>query len=75
MPHKGAYLVKKLLESAIANAEENFELNRQDLYVAKIFADEGPTRKWRKFGARGRFKPWLRRSAHVTVILKEREEF
>ena len=75
MPHKGARLVEKLVSSAIANAEENFELNRQDLYVSEIFADEGPTRKWRKFGARGRFKPWLRRSAHVTVTLKEREEF
>ena len=75
MPHKGAYLVSKLIQSAIANAEENFELNRQDLYVAEIRADEGPTRKWRKFGARGRFKPWLRRSSHLTVILQEREEF
>ncbi|MCZ7544003.1 MAG: 50S ribosomal protein L22 [Anaerolineae bacterium] len=74
MPQKGAPLVSKLVESAIANAEENFELNREDLYVAQIFADEGPTRKWRKFGARGRFKPWLRRSSHVTVILAEREE-
>jgi large subunit ribosomal protein L22 len=75
MPHKGARLVEKLVQSAIANAEENFELNQQDLFVHKIFADEGPTRKWRKFGARGRFKPWLRRSSHVTIILKEREEF
>ncbi|MBN1285134.1 MAG: 50S ribosomal protein L22 [Anaerolineae bacterium] len=75
MPQKGARLVEKLLSSAIANAEENFELNHQDLVVAQIYADEGPTRKWRKFGARGRFKPWLRRSAHVTVVLKEREEF
>ncbi len=75
MPHKGAGMVEKTLSSAIANAEENFELNHEDLYVSEIYADEGPTRKWRKFGARGRFKPWLRRSAHVTVILKEREEY
>lgn len=63
----------KLLASAIANAEENFGLSRDDLYVASIFADEGPTRKWRRFGARGRFKPILRRTSHVTVILRERE--
>jgi large subunit ribosomal protein L22 len=65
--------VRKLLASAVANAEENFGLNRDDLYIAKIYADEAPTRKWRRFGARGRFKPRLRRSSHVTVILRERE--
>ncbi len=75
MPQKGARLVEKTLKSAIANAEENFELNHQDLYISEIYADEGPTRKWRRFGARGRFKPILRRSSHVTVILEEREEF
>ena len=42
------------------------------LLVAKITADEAPTRKWRRFGARGRFKPLLRRSSHITVILRER---
>ncbi|MCD4753505.1 MAG: 50S ribosomal protein L22, partial [Anaerolineaceae bacterium] len=64
---------KKLLASAIANAEENFGLNREDLYVYRIFADEAPTRKWRRFGARGRFKPILRRNSHITIILRERE--
>ncbi len=64
----------KLLASALANAEENFGLNGDDLYVASIYANEGPTRKWRRFGARGRFKPILRRSSHVTVILREYEE-
>ena len=74
MPQKGAPMLSKLVESAASNAEENLELNREDLYIAAIYADEGPTRKWRKFGARGRFKPWLRRSSHVTVVLEEREE-
>jgi large subunit ribosomal protein L22 len=67
-----AFDVRKLLASAVANAEENFGVSRDDLYVAKIFANEAPTRKWRRFGARGRFKPLLRRSSHVTVILRER---
>lgn len=66
--------VYKLVYSAISNAEENFGADRNNLYIYKIFADEGRTRKWRRFGARGRFKPWLRRSAHITVILREREE-
>lgn len=64
--------VRKLLASAISNAEENFGISRDDLYVATIFADEAPTRRWRRFGARGRFKPILRRTSHVTVILRDR---
>jgi large subunit ribosomal protein L22 len=73
MPQLAAQPVGKLLASAVANAEENFGVSRDDLYVAQIFADEAPTRKWRRFGARGRFKPILRRSSHVTVVLRERE--
>lgn len=71
--NKGAALpVRKLLASAVSNAEENFGVSRDDLYVATIFADEAPTRRWRRFGARGRFKPILRRTSHVTVVLRER---
>lgn len=73
LPKKAARLVTGLLNSAMANAEENFGLSRDELVVAQIFADEGPTRKWRRFGARGRFKPLLRRSSHITVVLRERE--
>jgi large subunit ribosomal protein L22 len=65
--------VGKLLASAVANAEENFGVNRDDLYVYKITADDAPIRKWRAFGARGRFKPLLRRSSHITVVLREKE--
>ena len=73
MPQGAAPHVKKLLASAIANAEENFGMSREDLYIYRIFADEAPTRKWRRFGARGRFKPILRRNSHITIILRERE--
>jgi large subunit ribosomal protein L22 len=73
LPNKAAHHVGKLLGSAIANAEENFGVSRDDLYVYEIMADEGPTRKWRRFGARGRFKPLLRRSSHLTIVLRERE--
>jgi len=52
-PQSAALPVGKLLASAVANAEENFGVSRDDLFVAKIFADEAPTRKWRRFGARG----------------------
>jgi large subunit ribosomal protein L22 len=70
---RAALPVSKVIASAMYNAEENFGISRNELYIHKIFADEGPTRKWRRFGARGRFKPWLRRSSHVTVVLREKE--
>lgn len=73
VPNKAAQPVSKLIASAMANAEENFGISRNDLYVYRIFADRGPTRRWRKFGARGRFKPWQRRSSHITVVLRERD--
>lgn len=71
--NRAAGPVSKVVASAMANGEENFGVSRDDLYVYRIFADEAPTRKWRRFGARGRFKPWLRRSSHITVVLRERE--
>ena len=66
--------ILKVLNSAMANGEENFGASRDNLFVYRIFADEAPTRRWRKFGARGRFKPWLRRSSHLTIILREIEK-
>jgi large subunit ribosomal protein L22 len=72
-PKVAARHVGKLLASAIANAEENFGLSRDSLMVYKITADEAPTRKWRRYGARGRFKPLLRRASHITIVLREKE--
>ena len=74
MPQKGAALAWKTLESAIHNAEENYELNRQDLIIDTIVVDEGPSMKRMKAGARGRYKPRVKRTAHLTVVLEEREE-
>ncbi len=73
MPKAAAEPVSKAIRSAIANAEENQGWTRDDLYVSEIKADEGPRRQWRRFGARGRFKPILKRSSHITVVLTERE--
>jgi large subunit ribosomal protein L22 len=72
-PNHASRPISKVLASAMANGEENFGVSRDDMYIYRIFIDEAPTRKWRRFGARGRFKPWLRRSSHITVILRERE--
>lgn len=74
MPQKGAFLLRKLISSALANAEENFELNRQDLYIAQVFANEGPRQKRFKAGARGRYKPRVKPSAHVSLVLREYED-
>jgi large subunit ribosomal protein L22 len=73
LPNLPARQVSKVVASAVANAEENFGVSRDDLYIYRISADEAPTRKWRRFGARGRFKPVLRRNSHITVILREKE--
>lgn len=73
LPGGAARPVAKAIRSAVANAEENLSLSREDLYIESIYADEGPTRRWRRFGARGRWKPLLKRSSHITVILSERE--
>ncbi len=72
MPKAAAVPVSKAIRSAIANAEENQGWARDDLFVSEIKADEGPRRQWRRFGARGRFKPIIKRSSHITVVLSER---
>jgi large subunit ribosomal protein L22 len=73
MPQKGAAFVVKTLKSAIANAENNYDLDPDMLIVAQIFADDGPRLKRMKAGARGRYKPRVRRTAHLTIVLQERE--
>ena len=73
LPQAAALPVYKVLRSAIANAEENMGLAREDLYVSEATVDGGPMRRWRRFGARGRFKPLLRRSSHITIVLEEYE--
>ncbi|MCL4254580.1 MAG: 50S ribosomal protein L22 [Anaerolineae bacterium] len=73
MPQKGADIVKKTLESAMANAENNFDLDPTDMVVAQIFADEAPRSRRVKAGARGRYKPRVKRASHLTVILAQRE--
>jgi large subunit ribosomal protein L22 len=72
LPNRAATSVHKVVSSAVANAENNFGMAGEDLYIAEISADDGPIRRWRRFGARGRFKPIQKRSAHITVVLRER---
>lgn len=77
MPNRAAEPVYKLIQSAVANAEENYGLELDELQVAKIYADEGPRHRKAPYGGRfagrGRFRPIIVRSSHVTVVLAERE--
>ena len=72
-PKAAAPVVEKLLKSAIANAEYK-GLNKDDLYVAEIFADQGPTLKRMMPRAKGSGALILKRSSHITVVLDEKKE-
>ncbi|TKB46573.1 50S ribosomal protein L22 [Ferrimonas sediminicola] len=71
-PKKAAALVKKVLESAIANAEHNEGLDIDDLKVAKVFVDEGPTMKRIMPRAKGRADRILKRSSHISVVVADK---
>ncbi len=71
-PKKAAKLVKKVLESAIANAEHNYQMDPDRLYVKRAFVDEGPRLKriWpRAFGRASRI---LKRTSHITIVVEEK---
>jgi large subunit ribosomal protein L22 len=72
-PGKGSVLVEKVVKSAAANAENNHEMNVDKLYVAEVYAHQGPTMKRWRAGAQGRAFIILKRSSHIGVTLKERE--
>ncbi len=70
-PQKGARLLKKLLDSAVANASENSGLDVDALYVMRVYANEGPTlKRWRP-RAQGRATRIRKRTSHLTIILDE----
>ncbi len=71
MPKKGARILKKVIESAVANAQANANLDVDELRIAKIYADEGPMlKRWRP-RALGRATMIRKRTSHLTVILEE----
>lgn len=73
MPQKGAQLIYKTVESALANARNNFDRDPSRFTVAQIWAGEGPRLKRFKAGARGRYKPRIKRQSHLWVVLAEPE--
>ncbi|MGY5450812.1 50S ribosomal protein L22 [Agarivorans sp. MS3-6] len=68
---KAAGLVKKVLESAIANAEHNEGADIDELRVAKIFVDDGPTLKRIRPRAKGRADRIIKRTSHITVVVSD----
>jgi large subunit ribosomal protein L22 len=72
-PTPTARVVAKVVKSAVANAENNFQMNPEGLRIVGIFADEARTLKRYRPQARGRAAPILRRSSHITVIVAEEE--
>ncbi len=71
-PRYASSLIKKLLESAIANAENNNNLSRENLYVEECYANKGPTMKRIKPRAQGRAYRIEKKTSHITVVLNER---
>jgi large subunit ribosomal protein L22 len=66
---KAAAMVKKVLESAIANAEHNEGADIDELKVARVFVNEGPTAKRFQARAKGRANRILKRTSHITVLV------
>ncbi|SNX54375.1 50S ribosomal protein L22 [Thermoanaerobacterium sp. RBIITD] len=71
-PNKAAGIVEKVLKSAIANAENNYGLDRDNLYVQKAVADQGPIMKRMMPRAMGRSNLMRRRTSHITVVVNEK---
>ncbi len=71
LPSPMARAVTKVVQSAMANAENNYQIAPGDLRIVRIFADEGPRMKRIRSAARGRAAPILRRSSHITVVVAE----
>ncbi len=71
MPKKGARIIKKVLESALANADQNPSIDIETLYIKKIVVDEGPRlKRWRP-RAMGRAYGIKHRLSHITIVLDE----
>ncbi|EHR37096.1 50S ribosomal protein L22 [Facklamia languida] len=73
-PKAGSPIIEKVLKSAIANAEHNFDLDLESLYVSEAYVNEGPTIKRFRPRAKGSASPINKRTSHITVVVSEKEE-
>ena len=72
VPSPAAREVAKVIRSAAANAENNFQMSGPDLHIVKIAADQGPMLKRYRARAHGRVSPILKRTSHITVVVDEK---
>ena len=72
-PKAASELLEKLLKSAIANAENNHNMNKETLYISECFVCPGPTLKRMRPRAQGRAFRILKRTSHITLVVKEKE--
>lgn len=72
-PKAASPVVEKLVNSAIANAEHNYNMDIENLYVKEIYVGEGPTLKRFRPRAQGRATQILKRTSHITCVVAERE--
>ena len=68
---EAARLSHKVLTSAVANAENNLGLNKENLYVKEAYVNEGQTMKRMKFGSRGHVDPIKKRTSHITIVVSD----
>lgn len=73
-PKRAAGIIEKVLNSAIANAEHNYDMDRENLFISKIYVDQGPAMKRYKPRAFGRADLIRKRTSHITVVVSEKEE-
>ena len=72
-PKASSVIIEKLLKSAIANAENNHGMKHDKLYVAEIYANQGPTLRRIRPAAKGSAVRIRKRTSHITIVLKERD--
>ena len=72
-PKAGTEVLYKLLKSAIANAENNHHMTHEKLYIAEIYANQGPTLKRIRPAAKGSAVRIRKRTSHITIVLRERD--
>jgi len=72
-PRKSARILLKVMQSAIANAENNFDMDPENLIVSEVYANQGPTMKRFKAGSMGRANPIKHRTSHIGVVVSEKK--
>ncbi len=73
-PKRASEYISKILKAAVANAEHNYAMNKEILFVSEAFVDEGPTLKRFQPRSRGRANRIRKRTSHITVVLREKKE-